>query len=101
MDMVPSSRTYRYLAQKTETPTEHTSDRDGATVALSVLENPPSGPAQLLKQVQCLSVVGDQNHLVTGGGLGDGQEAVQHQHLTWDQHGVQMRWESVTFILAM
>lgn len=45
-------------------------------------ETTPSISAQLLKQVQCLSVVGDQDHFVTGCCSGHGQDVVQNQHFT-------------------
>ena len=35
-----------------------------------------------LEQVQCLGVVRDQDHFVTGLGLYQRQQSIQHQHLT-------------------
>lgn len=50
------------------------------------LQKAPSTSAQLFKEVQCLSVVGDKNHLITCRSPRHGQDVVKHQHFTWVKH---------------
>lgn len=45
----------------------------------------PSRSAQFLKEVQCLSVVGDKHHLVTGCGPCHCQNVVKNQHFPWNK----------------
>ena len=42
----------------------------------------PALPAEFLKEVEGLGVVGDEYHLVAGGGFDQGQQHVQHHHFT-------------------
>lgn len=41
----------------------------------------PPGSAQLFKEVQCLSVVGDEHHLVTSCCPRHCQDVIENQHL--------------------
>lgn len=45
----------------------------------------PSTSAQLFKEVQCLSVVGDKHHLVTSCASRHCQDVVKNKHFTWNK----------------
>lgn len=44
----------------------------------------PSGPAELLKEVQCLGVIGHQHYFITAAASGHRQNVIKDQHFTWE-----------------
>lgn len=51
----------------------------------------PSRSAQLFKEVQCLSVVGDKHHLVTSCSPRHRQDVVKNQHFPWNNNKTMIR----------